>query len=384
MLEGMRKAQKLLLGMGLFVTLGFMANHCVTALAQTGDPLLDLEMRRRQRDSQQLQMNRQILARERALAKEEKDRERNLILLGGMAIGFTGYLILARPAARAKARSYLVRGLDGLKQKLEDSPAEDSADRELKKEARNAERQSEESIQPISRAGGVLVTGEVEQDQQISQRQLEFEQIILTPELVNDLILQSSMRLIFVSIITLGFYNCYWFFKTWLFLKRSQNLSINAILCSIFPVLTIYSLSKRIFSQAELVGHKEQVKPLQLPGIYFSLNLAGNTLTGLIGLVPSMFLFYPILPIHRALSAYIQRSYPEYKEREFFSGGMVGWIISGSLLWLLLLLGAVTPDSSQARITKVSISPKTSRELVSVPSETGIAPESSKKRQIAD
>lgn len=160
------------------------------------------------------------------------------------------------------------------------------------------------------------------------------------PELFNILILQSSARYIFLCSITSGLYIFYWFYKHWFFIKKLQKLNISSVLCAAFPGITIYSLTKRIFAIAKQKGYSTNIKPVNIFFLQTFMSMSVGRLSGLQGLIPLLFIFYPTIYIHESLTYFAKKTYPNYQEISFFSGGMVGWIIFGIIIWILAIIGS--------------------------------------------
>jgi hypothetical protein len=160
------------------------------------------------------------------------------------------------------------------------------------------------------------------------------------PELLNTLILQSPIRYIFLCIITGGFYIYYWFYKHWFFIKKLQNLNIIPVLCGAFPGITIYSLTKRIFAIAKEKGYSTNSKPVGLFFMQLFITMTIGRTSGIPGLIPLLFTFYPTIYIYDSLTYYAKKTHPNYEELGFFSGGMIGWIIVGIIIWSLMIIGS--------------------------------------------
>ncbi|MFH1456959.1 MAG: hypothetical protein ABIF17_02480 [Patescibacteria group bacterium] len=75
-------------------------------------------------------------------------------------------------------------------------------------------------------------------------------------------------KFIFLSIVTLGFYELYWFYKNWQVVQKHQEKKISPFWRSVFTVLYCYSLFKKIIQSAEAMGYKEKVSAGALTGIY--------------------------------------------------------------------------------------------------------------------
>ncbi|PPJ61959.1 tetratricopeptide repeat protein [Cuspidothrix issatschenkoi] len=160
------------------------------------------------------------------------------------------------------------------------------------------------------------------------------------PELLNILILQSPIRYIFLCIITGGLYIYYWFYKHWVFIKKLQNLNIIPVLCGAFPGITIYSLTKRIFAIAKEKGYLINSKPVGLFFMQLFITMTIGRTSGIPGLIPLLFTFYPTIYIYDSLTYYAKKTHPNYQELGFFSGGMIGWIILGIIIWSLMIIGS--------------------------------------------
>ncbi|WP_138503232.1 hypothetical protein [Nostoc sp. PA-18-2419] len=159
-------------------------------------------------------------------------------------------------------------------------------------------------------------------------------------EISNTLIIQSLGRYAFLCSITSGIYIFYWFYKHWLFIKKLQKLNINTVLCAAFPTITTYSLTKRIFAIAKEKGYSTKMKPFNILFITVSMNVLTGKISGIAGLIPVLLGFYPSIHIHDSLNYYAKKTYSHYNELSFFSGGMIGWIMVGIIIWTLMIIGS--------------------------------------------
>ncbi|MES2961908.1 MAG: hypothetical protein V4694_05935 [Pseudomonadota bacterium] len=108
----------------------------------------------------------------------------------------------------------------------------------------------------------------------------------------------SCKRFLVFSVITLGFFNIYWFYKHWKSIKNSENSEIIPFLRTLFLVFSCYSLFKKIFKTAKDAGYKSFLPPILISIIYIALVIFSNFIIK----TKSIFLSYilwsvPVIPL---------------------------------------------------------------------------------------
>ena len=146
----------------------------------------------------------------------------------------------------------------------------------------------------------------------------------------------SLLKLSLMSLVTLGVYNLYWFYKNW---KSVQKLgdSVNAPVRALFYTLTSYWLFKKIQEQAERA------------------QLDGNLQAGLLALtlfvigslwrlpdpwwVVGLGSFLPLLPVQSTVNALNRKLAPQADVNSRFGGWNIAALIAGGILLVAGLFG---------------------------------------------
>ncbi|HJY79215.1 MAG TPA: DUF4234 domain-containing protein [Burkholderiales bacterium] len=146
----------------------------------------------------------------------------------------------------------------------------------------------------------------------------------------------SLLKLSLMSVVTLGIYNIYWFYKNW---KAVQKLGddVNAPVRALFYTLTSYWLFKKVREQAELA------------------QVVGNLPAGLLALalffigslwrlpdpwwIVGFASFLPLLPVQSTVNALNRKRAPRADANSRFSGWNIAGLVAGGILVLAGVLG---------------------------------------------
>ena len=125
-------------------------------------------------------------------------------------------------------------------------------------------------------------------------------------------------RLIFLSIISCGLFNCYWVYKNWRFIKERDNLKIRPFWRGFWCLFHFHSLLKYI-------KEDEKIHQLEKPSYSCGWLTAGFVIFNISGsqlIFPSMLAFLFILPAHNYISKINQAEdiTPDYVP---WSGGQI-------------------------------------------------------------
>ena len=167
----------------------------------------------------------------------------------------------------------------------------------------------------------------------------------------------SVTRLVCMNIATIGFYNCYWMYRNWRFLKARESFAAWPFWRGIFGIFWIYPLLKRIragITPTGGAGEGFQAGSLAMWFIIFTLLGAaltgtpsgsshlsdGNRIGILFSIVSSMF----SIPVQQCINAKIQRASPRPDYYPFSVGHMV-FVVYGCFAWLLILTDAGLIDT---------------------------------------
>lgn len=93
----------------------------------------------------------------------------------------------------------------------------------------------------------------------------------------------SLKRLALFTVLTLGLYQVYWFYKNWAAIKKNENSKIFPGGRAIVSVLYCYSLFKKVLISAKNHDYQKSYSPGWLAATYIILILLGNTFTKISG-----------------------------------------------------------------------------------------------------
>jgi len=156
----------------------------------------------------------------------------------------------------------------------------------------------------------------------------------------------STQKLVIMWILTLGFYELYWFYQNWRSIKIQEEKKLSPFWRAIFSVFYCYTLFKRIIRSANEKGHKGKNTPGTLAMAYIFFVIVTSK-------APSPYDFMGILtivPIYYVNNAVRFNNLsinPQYQERQRLTTGEIWFIIIGILFWLITiadLLSLINPS----------------------------------------
>lgn len=162
----------------------------------------------------------------------------------------------------------------------------------------------------------------------------------------------SLKRLALFSILTLGIYEIYWFYKNWSAVKKFEGQKISPFWRAIFVVFFCHSLFKKVLESAKSHAYKNSYSPGWLATAYILLLFVGNGLSrvesydigfNLIWLIVAITTFIPLLLVQKAINFNNEKIRDNFKLRREFSGGEVLLIVVGVIWFLLVLVGMFLP-----------------------------------------
>ena len=162
----------------------------------------------------------------------------------------------------------------------------------------------------------------------------------------------SPKRLILFSILTLGIYEIYWFYKNWEAVKKFEGQKIYPFWRSIFAIFFCYSLFKKVLESAKSHAYQNSYSPGWLATAYILLLVIGNGLSrvesydigfNLIWLIIAIATFIPLLSVQKAINFNNGKIKDDFELRKEFSGGEVVLIVVGVIWFLLVLVGIFLP-----------------------------------------
>ena len=152
-------------------------------------------------------------------------------------------------------------------------------------------------------------------------------------------------KLIVMAFFTWGFYEIYWFYRNWKFLKEKHDFKVSPLARGIFGPLFCYSLFKIVREYSEQHQLKTGIKEGVLATCYI-LMIITYKLPSPFDLISS-FSFIPLLTVQRSINNLGQRLSPQTLADSRFNGWNIFGIVIGSLLWILVILGIMFPETGK-------------------------------------
>ncbi len=153
-------------------------------------------------------------------------------------------------------------------------------------------------------------------------------------------------RLIILSIISFGFYEAYWIYKNWRYLKDRDGLQIQPFWRGVFGIFYCYSILKFIYN--DQITNKYERAKFSAGGLatgWIILRLLGNVLgraddisiniLGLIIAFPTFLFFVPVQNYINRVNS-IKQPRPDYNS---WSAGHLLCLFIGSIIWIFWLIG---------------------------------------------
>ena len=154
------------------------------------------------------------------------------------------------------------------------------------------------------------------------------------------------------SILTLGIYEIYWFYKNWQAVKSAEGQKISPFWRAIFAIFFCHSLFKKVLESAKSHDYKESYSPGWLATAYILLLVIGNGLSrvesydvgfNLLWLIIAVATFIPLMSIQKAINYNNEKIKGDDVLTPGFSGGEVVLIVIGVIWFLLVLIGTFMP-----------------------------------------
>jgi|SRR3989338_5664899 len=162
----------------------------------------------------------------------------------------------------------------------------------------------------------------------------------------------SPKRLALFSILTLGIYEIYWFYKNWQAVKSAEGQKISPFWRAIFAVFFCHGLFKKVLESAKSHAYQASYSPGWLATAYILLLVVGNGLSkvesydvgfNLIWLIIAITTFTPLLSVQKAINFNNEKVKGGPVLKQGFSGGEVTLIVIGVIWFLLVLVGTFSP-----------------------------------------
>jgi len=144
-------------------------------------------------------------------------------------------------------------------------------------------------------------------------------------------------KFIFLSFVTFGLYEIFWFVKNWQMVKDQEKSSILPIARAIFSIFFFSEFGNKVLKSAKERGYDKNYSSVFLAVSYFVSNILFNLpdIFWLLGFV-SILTFIPIL---EAILYNNEKSSQRVYNFETYKTGEIVSAIVGSLLWLLIFIG---------------------------------------------
>lgn len=147
----------------------------------------------------------------------------------------------------------------------------------------------------------------------------------------------SANKFALLCFITFGFYNIWWFYKSWRFFQQKENTDLAPAIRTIFGIVFMIPLFYRIINLAKRNGYDNTYSS----GLLYILYLAATLFSYLPNpyWLISVFTFIILLPPFKALNfARIQNTIYNPIEQKSFNGRQIFLIVIGSIFWVLILI----------------------------------------------
>lgn len=152
----------------------------------------------------------------------------------------------------------------------------------------------------------------------------------------------STLKLVLMSICTLGIYELFWFYKNWVLIKKRTEQNIMPFWRAFFAPLWAYSCFKHIKSSAEENKIQKSLSIGLFAFTYFILQVSVR--------IPDPFWLISFLsvalliPINNVALRVNKHLVPDFVNNERFSGWNWVGLVLGGLIFVLSLLGAFLPE----------------------------------------
>ena len=162
----------------------------------------------------------------------------------------------------------------------------------------------------------------------------------------------SLLKLVVMSICTLGAYELYWFYKNWVLIKERESLDIMPFWRTFFAYFFCYSLFKRVQVSAAAIPLEKSMSPGLLATGWIISTLLWN-LPDPFWLVTYIAIIF-LLPVQAIANDINEFVAPGHDKNDKFSGWNVFGIVVGGLIFLLTLWGTLLPLAGSALTVKAS------------------------------
>jgi hypothetical protein len=152
-----------------------------------------------------------------------------------------------------------------------------------------------------------------------------------------------TVKLVVMSLVTLGAYEVYWFYKQWKSVKERTGASVHPVLGAIFSGLSGFWLFKRVEDAAREAGVRVGWSGAGMALAYLLLALLHRLPDP--WWLASFLSVLPVVAVQSAVNAIHARKAPLAAKNEALTAWNWAGVVVGGLLLLLATLGAFLPEA---------------------------------------
>jgi len=153
----------------------------------------------------------------------------------------------------------------------------------------------------------------------------------------------SKLKLILMSLCTLGLYEIYWFYKNWKLIKTRTGQNLSPFWRAFFSIIFCYPLFKHIQVSADSQGCKSNINPGWLLIGYIALNVTWRLPDPFF--IISLLTFLPLLSAQGVINDLNLKTAPRAERNNRFSVTNFAVIIIGALFVIIGVVGSMIPSS---------------------------------------
>jgi hypothetical protein len=192
----------------------------------------------------------------------------------------------------------------------------------------------------------------IEHIRKIGWKIVNFKQVVSVPtlsEIPKFFFSVSIKRFVFLSIITMGFYELYWFYRNWEVIRDQENRKISPFWRTIFSVFFVYALFSSLLKFAESKDYKSNFSAGYLAAGWIIFVLLGRISDQLFGILSwilwcsSFFSFIFILPFLNVTKQLNLSNKVDSCVETVITPGQWTLIFLGLLMWILITLQLFYP-----------------------------------------
>ena len=153
----------------------------------------------------------------------------------------------------------------------------------------------------------------------------------------------SPLKLVVMSVCTMGIYELYWFYKNWVLIKDREKIDIMPFWRSFFAYFFCYSFFKKVQASAVAVSLDKPITP--------GLLATGWIIITVLWKLPDPFWLITyfavifLLPIQAMVNDINKIVAPTHDRNRRFTGWNIFGVIVGGLFFILVLYGTFFPDT---------------------------------------